>query len=174
MAWAPILETVRLQLRWLTLDDAGLMLAIWNDPAFIRYVGDRAIRTIDEARAEMAKGAMQLYEKYGYGPYRVSLKESDTAIGICGLFRRDSLEEPDIGYGVLPEYCGKGYAYEASCAVMEYARADLGLTRLVAIISPDNNASIGLIRKLGLVFERMHKMHDDDDEVCIYSVQLSD
>ena len=168
-----MLETERLRLRWLTLDDAGLMLAIWNDPAFIRHVGDRGIRTLDEARDEMVNGAMQLYEKYGYGPYRVALKDDDTAIGICGLFRRDNLDEPDIGYGILPEYCGKGYAYEASCAVMNHARTDLGLTRLVAIISPDNEASIGLIRKLGLRFERMHRMHDEEDEVCIYGMQLT-
>lgn len=167
------LETERLRLRWLTLDDAGLMLAIWNDPAFVRHVGDRGIRTLDEARDEMVKGALQLYAAYGFGPYRVSLKGDDAAIGICGLFRRDSLDEPDIGYGVLPEYCGKGYAYEASCAVMEYARAVLRLPRLVAIISPENRASIGLIRKLGLRFERMHRMPDEDGEVCIYGIQLS-
>ena len=82
-----MLETERLQLRWLKLDDADLMLAIWNDPAFIRHVGDRGIRTVEEARAGMTKGALQLYEKYGYGPYRVALKDDDAAIGICGLFR---------------------------------------------------------------------------------------
>jgi ribosomal-protein-alanine N-acetyltransferase len=167
------LETERLRLRWLTLDDAELMLAIWNDPAFIRHVGDRGIRTIEEARTAMAKGALQLYEKYGYGPYRMALRDDDTAIGICGLFRRDNLDDPDIGYGVLPEYCGKGYAYEGSRAVMQYARLDLALERVIAIISPDNEASIGLIRNLGLRFERMHRMHEDEDEVCIYGVQLA-
>ena len=167
------LETERLQLRWLTLEDADLMLEIWNDPAFMRHVGDRGIRTIDEARAAMAEGALQLYEKYGYGPYRMAVRDDDTAIGICGLFRRDNLDEPDIGYAVLPEYCGKGYGYEASCAVMDYAQSHLALERLIAIISPGNEASIGLIRKLGLRFERMHRMHEEDDEVCIYGVQLS-
>ncbi len=167
------LETEHLRLRWLTLDDAELMLAIWNDPAFIRHVGDRGIRTIDEARAAMAKGALQLYEKYGYGPYHMALKDDDTAIGICGLFRRDNLDDPDIGYGVLPEYCGKGYGYEGSRAVMQHARSNLALDRVIAIISPDNEASIGLIRKLGLRFERMHRMHEDDDEVCMYGVQLT-
>jgi len=166
------LETERLRLRWLTLDDADLMLAIWNDPAFIRFVGDRGIRTLEDARDEMATGALTLYTSYGFGPYRMALKDDDRAIGICGLFRRDNLDDPDIGYGVLPENCGKGYAYEASRAVIEYARADLGLPRLVAIISPENEASIGLIRKLGLRFERMQRMQDDEDEVCIYGIQL--
>ena len=166
------LETDRLRLRWLTLDDADLMLAIWNDPAFIRFVGDRGIRTLEQARQEMANGALDLYTRYGFGPYRMALREDDKAIGICGLFQRDSLDDPDIGYGVLPEYCGKGYAYEAARAVMDYARADLDLRRLVAIISPDNEASIGLVGKLGLRFERMHRMQDDEGEVCIYAIEL--
>jgi RimJ/RimL family protein N-acetyltransferase len=166
------LETERLRLRWLTLDDADLMLAIWNDPAFIRFVGDRGIRTLEEARDEMETGALTLYTSYGFGPYRMALKDDDKPIGICGLFQRDNLDDPDIGYGVLPDYCGKGYAYEAARAVMDYARRDLDLRRLVAIISPDNEASIGLIRKLGLRFERMHRMQDDDDEVCIYEIDL--
>lgn len=174
MAGKFALETERLSLRRLTLDDAGLMLAIWNDPAFVRYVGDRGIRTIDAAREAMQKGAFHLYEEYGYGPYHVALKEGDQAIGLCGLFRRDGLDEPDIGYAVLPEHCGKGYAYEASSAVIDHARDDLRLSRLIAIISPKNDASIGLIRKLGLGFERMHNMPDDDQEVCIYGMALND
>ena len=168
------LETERLQLRRLTLDDAELMLAIWNDPAFIHHVGDRGIRTVAEAEAELESGAFKLYADYGYGPYRMALKSHDTPIGICGIFRRDGLEQPDIGYGVLPEYCGKGYAYEAARAVVEHAKADLGLDSLIAIISPDNEASVGLIRKLGLRFERMHRMQDDEDEICIYGMQLVD
>lgn len=165
---ALVVETDRLALRRLTLDDADLMLAIWNDPAFVRHVGDRGIRTLDEARAAMLSGAMQLYETYGYGPYRVALKQDDTAIGICGLFRRDGLDEPDLGYAMLPEWCGQGYAYEAARAVIDHARAAFGLERLIAIISPGNSASIGLIEKLGLRFERMHRMPDDAEDVCIY------
>ena len=167
-------NTDRLSLRAVTLDDADLMLAVWNDPEFVKHVGDRGIRTIEDAQEAMREGALLLFEQYGYGPYRVALRECDTAIGICGLFRRDTLDEPDIGYAVLPDYCGKGYAYEASRAIIEYARSDLELTRLIAIISPGNDASIGLIRKLGLEFERMHKMPDDDDEVCIYGMRLND
>lgn len=166
------IETERLTMRWLTLDDAELMLAIWNDPAFIRYVGDRGIRTLEEARNEMAQSALMLYATYGFGPYRMALKKNDTPIGICGLFRRDGLTDPDIGYGVLPEFCGKGYAHEAASAVIHHAKTELGLQRLVAIIAPDNQPSLRLIRKLGLRFERMHQLQDDDDEVCIYAMEL--
>ena len=166
------LETERLSLRRLTLDDAELMLAIWNDPAFIRYVGDRGIRGVDEARNAMRAGALHLWETYGYGPYRVAVREDDTAIGLCGLFRRDGLDEPDIGYAILPDWCGQGYGFEACRAVIDSCANDLGLERLIAIISPANTASIGLIEKLDFEFERMHRMPDDDDDVRIYGKQL--
>ena len=168
------LETRRLALRWLTTGDAGLLLAIWNDPAFVRYVGDRGIRTISEAQEAMEAGVLMLYAKYGYGPFRVALKESDRPIGICGLFRRDGLDCPDLGYSILPEYCGKGFASEAASAVLDYARSTLALDRVIAIISPDNAASIGLIGKLGFEFERMHTMPGDDSAVRVYSKYLSD
>ncbi len=172
MSGASSIETERLSLRWLTLDDADLMLAVWNDPAFIRYVGDRGIRTLEEARKEMVENALPLYTNFGFGPYRMALQDDDIPIGICGLFRRDGLDAPDIGYSVLPAYCGRGYAFEAARAVIDHARCELGLSRLLAIIAPDNEPSLGLIRKLGMRFERMHCMEDDDDEVCLYATEL--
>jgi RimJ/RimL family protein N-acetyltransferase len=168
------LRTERLQLRWLTLDDAELMLAVWNDPAFVRFVGDRGIRTVDEARMTMEEGTMKLYSDHGYGPFRMALADSDEPIGICGLFRREGLDDPDIGFATLPEFCGRGFAFEAACAVIDHARDELGLPRLIAIVSPENEASVGLIRKLGLRFERMYRMAGDDDDIAIYGVQLLD
>ena len=136
------------------------------------YVGDRGIRTLDEARVTLEEGALRLYSEYGYGPYRVALKADDTAVGICGLFRREEFDEPDLGFSILPEYCGRGYAYEAACAVIEHARADLGLRRLTAIVAPGNRPSVSLIRKLGFAFERMHRMVGDQDDVAIYALPL--
>jgi RimJ/RimL family protein N-acetyltransferase len=166
------LLTDRLQLRWLTLDDVDLMLAVWNDPAFIRHVGDRGIRTEEQARDAMSRGAIRLYEEFGYGPWRVALHD-DTAVGICGLFRRDGLDEPDIGFSTLPEYCGNGYAYEAARAVIGHAADVLGLPRLTALVSPGNAASVGLIRKLGLQFETMVRMAGDDYDVAVYAMPLA-
>ena len=174
MANELLLETERLSLRWLTLDDADLLLAVWNDPAFVRHVGDRGIRTIEETRSAMQEGAFHLYETYGYGPYRIALKDTDVAVGLCGLFRRDNLEIADIGYAVLPEHCGKGYAHEASMAVIDYARDVLGMQQLCSIVSPNNDASVHLIRKLGLRFERMHRLPDEEEDVCLYRLQLQD
>lgn len=164
------LETSRLKLRWFVSGDEDLLLAIWNDPAFIQYVGDRGIRTLEEAGEAMASGPLKLYEDHGYGPFRISLPDADQAIGLCGVFRRDNLDHPDIGFALLPEYCGKGYAYEAAAAVTAYARDDLRLPCITAIVSPDNSASIALIRKLGLNFERMIKMPNDDKEICLYAI----
>ncbi len=172
MSGNAMLESDRLTLHEMTLGDAGLMLAIWNDPAFVRHVGDRGIRTNEAAEEAMRQGILRLYEDYGYGPFRIALKDSGEAIGISGLFRRDGLDDPDIGYATLPDYCGKGYAYEAACAVIEHAKTVLGLERLIAIISPENAASIRLIGKLGFEFERMHRMPDDDHEVGIYGKSL--
>jgi RimJ/RimL family protein N-acetyltransferase len=172
MTGGQFLETERLTLRWLTLDDAALLLDVWNDPAFIRHVGDRGIRTLEAAQDAMRAGVLQLYETYDYGPFRLGLRTDDTAIGICGLFRRDGLDEPDLGYSTLPDYCGRGFAFEAAQTVIDYAGSGLGLERLIAIISPDNAASIGLIRKLGFEFERMHTLPGADKEVGIYGKSL--
>lgn len=172
IGYGPV-ETERLVLEELTLDDAGLMLAVWNDPAFVRYVGDRGIRTIEDAQDAMRQGVLRLYEDYGYGPFKITLKDAGDAVGICGLFHRDGLDEPDIGYATLPAYCSKGYAFEAACAVIDHAASGLALDRLIAIISPQNAASIGLIGKLGFEFERMHRMPGDDHDVCIYGKLLN-
>jgi RimJ/RimL family protein N-acetyltransferase len=159
-------------MRWLTLADANLMLAIWNDPAFLQHVGDRGIRSVAQARATLADGAFKLYADYGYGPYRVALTDDDTEVGTCGLFRRAGFADPDIGYSILPQYSGRGYAYEAASAVLEYARTDLGLQTITAFISPGNTASIGLATKLGLCFERATRLAGEDNDVGLYSMQL--
>lgn len=168
-----VLETERLHLRRVTPQDAGLMLAIWNDPAFVRFVGDRGIRSLDEALAAMQTGAFRLYAEFGYGPYALSLKEDGRQVGICGLFRREHLEHPDIGFALLPDFCGQGYAYEASVAVLAHARDDLGIKTLTAIVSPHNMASIALIEKLGLRFHRRITMPGDAEAISLYSMSLS-
>lgn len=164
------LETERLSIRRLTFDDADMMLAVWNDPAFFKYVGDRGIRTIEQAHEALTNGAFQSYEEYGYGPFRIGLRENDEAIGTCGLFRREGFDEPDIGWSTLPEYYGQGYAYEAASAVLKYAQEEVGATRVLAFITAENTPSVGLAKKLGLRYERMARLVGDDEDVCLYSV----
>ena len=164
------LVTRRLHLRWMTAADAGLLLAIWNDPAFMLHVGDRGVRTLEEAVEAFHEGPGQLYRDYGYGPYRVALKETDEAIEICGIFRREGLPDPDIGFAFLPAFVGKGFGGEAARAVVSHARDALGFRRLTAIVSPGNLASIGLIEKLGLRFERMMRMPGTDTDSSLYAI----
>ena len=168
-----VLETRRLLLRRVTLDDADLMLSIWNDPAFVQFVGDRGVRTIEQAKTALSEGVLLLFERYGYGPFCVVRKADGTRMGICGLFRREVLDDPDIGFALLPEYCGDGFAFEAARAVVAHARDDLGIGTLTAIVSPDNVASVGLIGKLGFSFDRGITMPGEEQEISLYSMQLT-
>ena len=169
---SPALDTARLELRWLTRDDAPMMLAVWNDPAFIRYVGDRGVRTVDQARAALDAGVLKLYADYGYGPFRVRRREDGADLGICGLFRRDGLDEPDIGFAILPDYCGQGFAFEAAVAVLDHARDVLKLPCVTAIVSPQNERSIGLLEKLGLRFEGPIRMPNEDHDISLYRIDF--
>ena len=168
------LETERLVLRRLTLDDADLMLAVWNDPGFLHNVGDRGIRTLGQAREAMETGALRLYADYGYGPFAVTLKDDGARIGICGLFKRENLEHPDIGFAILPDHRGRGLAAEAAVAVRDHARDELALETLTAIVSPENAPSIALIEKLGMTFDSMVTMPGDDDAIRLYRMSLTE
>ena len=160
-------------MRKLTLDDADLMYAVWTDPVYIEQVADRGIRSIDDARRAIEERALRLYAEYGYGPYRVALCDNDTPVGICGLFRRDGLDDPDIGYALLPDFYARGYALEAAQRVLEYAEYDLGLQYVTAVVSTVNTRSIRLLRKLGLEFEKMMQLPGDDTELAKYGIDLT-
>jgi len=164
------LQTERLKLRWFAPGDEELLLAVWNDPAFLRNVGDRGIRTVEQAGDALSSGPLKLYAEHGYGPYRVALADSDEPIGLCGLFKREYLDDPDIGFALLPGCRGKGFACEAAIAVMDHARHRLGLGRVTAIVSPGNTNSIALIQKLGLRFEAMVTPPGEGKEICLYSI----
>lgn len=170
---APLIRTERLQLRWITLHDADLMLAIWNDPDFIRHVMDRGIRTLDESRQALREGVLKHYDEHGYGPYRVSRMGTDEAMGICGLFKRENLEHPDIGYGFLPEFCGHGYAIEAARAVLDHARDQMKLPHLLAIVSPENSRSTRLLEKLDMIVEGKIRMPGEDEDILLYGIKLN-
>jgi RimJ/RimL family protein N-acetyltransferase len=164
------LETERLTLRHLSpAMDAEFILRLLNEPSFLQYIGDKKVRTLDDARAYIRNGPMKSYEENGFGLYRVGLKENGSAIGICGLIKRDTLPEPDIGFAFLPEYWDKGYAHESAAEIMRYARDVLRLDRILAITSPDNESSGKLLGKIGLHFQRMIRLSDDADEVKLFS-----
>jgi ribosomal-protein-alanine N-acetyltransferase len=164
-----VLETARLRLRWLTLEDAPLILELLNDPRFVRFVGDRGIRTAEGARAYIANGPLTSYAKHGFGLYHVALKENDAPVGMCGLLKRDVLEDVDIGFAYLPQHGGKGYATEAALGTMAYAKASLGLKRIIAITAPDNVASQNVLRKIGLRHERTIKLPNFQSDSYLFT-----
>lgn len=168
----PILETERLQLRMLTLDDAEFVLRLLNEPSFIQNIGDRAVRTIDQARDYIRKGPLASYAKFGFGLWLVETKSETAPIGICGLLKRDVLDDVDIGYALLPEFWSQGYALESASGVMSYAGKTLGLERVVAVTNPNNQASIRLLEKLGFKFERMVRLSDGAPEIKLFAGEV--
>lgn len=164
-----VLETERLRLRRLDAGDAEFILELVNDPDWLRYIGDKGVRTLDDARGYIENGPMAMYARVGFGLYCVELKQAATPIGICGLIKRDTLDDVDIGFAFLPRYRAQGYAREAARATIEYGRDVIGLPRIVAITSPDNAASGRLLEKIGLRFERLYPVPGEDREVRLYA-----
>lgn len=152
-----ILETDRLILRRLTTDDAAFMLKLMNEPDFHRFVGDRGLRTTDDAATYLEEKILPSYVRFGFGFYRVELKSDGSPIGMCGLVKRETLEWVDVGFAFLEEFRGKGYAFESARAVMDYGRNVFDLKRIVGVTAPENQISIRLLEKLGLQFEK--KIH---------------
>jgi RimJ/RimL family protein N-acetyltransferase len=167
-----ILETARLILRQFSIDDADFILRLLNEPSFIQNIGDRGVRTLEDARAYILRVPIASYEKNGFGLWLVMLKESGESIGMCGLIKRDTLDDVDIGYAFLPKFWSKGYAVEAAQAVKEYARDVIGLKRIVAITDPENQGSIRVLEKIGLKFEKMIRLSDDDIELKLLAADL--
>ncbi len=157
-----VLATSRLELRSQTEADAAFILALVNDPLWLRYIGDRGVRTLDDARRYIREGALKMYNEHGFGLYLVVLRETRTPVGICGLVRREGLDDVDLGFAFVPEFRGKGYAREAAEATVAYARDVLGLRRIVAIAAPDNAASLKLLKGLGFTLERPLNLPDGD------------
>ncbi len=167
-----IRETERLLLRRLTVEDAAFIRELVNEPAWLQFIGDRGVRTIDDARRYITTGPQAMYERFGFGLYLAALKEDAAPIGICGLLKRDTLSDVDIGFALLQRFGGRGYACEAAEAVVAHARDELGLRRLVAIASPKNHRSLRLLEKLGLRFERMVSVAPDRPESVLYARDL--
>jgi [ribosomal protein S5]-alanine N-acetyltransferase len=163
-----ILETERLVLRQMKVDDAHFIFELVNEPAFIRNIGDKGVRTLEDARNYILNGPVASYAKFGFGLYLAELRETGEAIGICGLLKRDSLEDVDIGFALLEQFWRKGFAHESAAAVMEYGRNALGLKRIVAITSLDNAGSIRVLEKIGLRFERMIRMPGSDEDTRLF------
>ena len=167
-----VLETERLTLRQMTNDDAPFILGLLNEPSFIQNIGDRKVRTIEDAQSYIMNGPVKSYEKHGFGLYLLILKETNESIGMCGLIKRNALEDVDIGYALLPKFWSKGYAVEAAREAKVHAKNVVGLKRLVAIVDPANEGSIRVLEKIGLRYEKMIRLSADDIELKLFGVEL--
>ena len=167
-----VLETSRLVLRWLDIKDASFIFHLLNDPSWIQNIGDKGIRTLDDAENYIRNGPIAMYMRYGFGLFLVQLKDSQTSIGLCGLIKRKALKDVDIGYAFLPEYWGKGYAMESASTVISYGKSIHRLSRLVGITLPSNHSSVKLLQKLGFQFEAIVMTTADTKELEMYSIEL--
>ena len=166
------LKTDRLLVREFDTNDAEFIVELLNQPSFIQFIGDKGVRSVDDAKNYIATGPIASYQRHGFGLYLVELKDRKVAMGMCGVLKRESLPDPDLGFAFLPEYWGNGYAFEAASAALDQARDVFRLTRILAITNPDNDASIKLLAKLGFQLERVMKLSRDADEVKLFSLMF--
>jgi RimJ/RimL family protein N-acetyltransferase len=162
------LTTERLVLRKLATSDAEFILRLLNEPSFLQFIGDKGVRNLEDARQYILNGPIASYQKNGFGLYLVSLKADNTSVGMCGLLKRASLPDVDIGFAFLPEFWNKGYALEAAVAVMIYGKDVLKLPRIVAITNKDNHASAKLLNRIGLRFDRLVTLDGDRNETRLF------
>lgn len=163
------LHTNRLNIREFHLSDAAFILELVNDPSFIEYIGNKGIRNIQDAQNHIQDNFLSSYAKFGYGAYLVLLKSSNVPIGLCGFFKRDQFESPDIGYAFLPEYRSYGYALEAAKEVLAFGQSALKFEQVLAFTKLDNPASARLLEKLGLPFQKIVEYGAEKEQVRLHA-----
>lgn len=167
-----IIETERLRLREFDSTDGELIYELLNSPGWLKYIGSRSIATIDDAVKYIETKIQKGYRESGFGFYLVELKASGAKTGMCGLVKREGLDDIDIGFALLPQFENKGYALESSMAVIQYARNVLNIHKLAAITLPSNLSSIKLLEKLGMKFDKKINIPGDPEELLLYKMGL--
>lgn len=164
-----ILETERLRLRTFNLGDTKFIIDLLNSPGWLQFIGDRNIKTEEQAVTYLQNGPLKSYQQNGFGLSMVERKEDAIPVGMCGIIKRDNLENPDIGFAFLPEFNGKGYGYEIASATLAYAKNQLNLPIISAIVMAENTRSIKLLEKIGLKFIKHFTFPNSTDELLLYS-----
>jgi RimJ/RimL family protein N-acetyltransferase len=134
----------------------------------LKFIGDRNVRNEEQAKGYLEKGPIASYAENGFGLYLVETKIASAKIGMCGILKRQNLENPDIGFALLPEFMGKGYAHEMATATLNYASRKLKLSKISAIVQPDNEKSIRLLENIGLKFIKTFRFSDESEELLLY------
>jgi len=164
-----ILETDRLRLREFNLGDTEFIIKLLNSPGWLQFIGNRNVETVQQAKNYLENGPMKSYSENGYGLSLVEKKDEKKAIGMCGIIKRENLDDPDIGFAFLPNFAGNGFAYEIADATMVYAKDELNISKIAAITVADNVKSIRLLEKIGLSFIKIFSFPDSKEELLLYS-----
>lgn len=165
-----VLETERLVLREVAEADAPFVLGLLNSPGFLENIGDRGVRTEDEASAYIRDKMIAGYRQHGYGMWLAQTRRAGAAVGLAGLVRREGLDMPDVGYAFAPDAWGQGYAKEAAAAVVAHAMGPLSIPRLAAITTPENFASMAVLRKVGFTFQGMIQLPGVERESTYFTI----
>ena len=167
-----ILETKRLYLRRLVRDDAEFILRLLNEPSWLEFVGDKNVYNLNDAKKYIELAPMTMYERYGFGLFLVCAKDNSIPMGLCGLMKRDNLEDADLGYAFLPDFWHQGFAIEAVKSVIDYAKNSHQLSQILALSKSSNAPSIKLLNKVGFLFDRDLKLLEDEENLQIYRLEL--
>ena len=169
-----ILKTNRLKLLEFEKSDSQFILELLNEPAWIEFIGEKNVHTINDAESFIEHNLIPSYKKNGFGLYAVKLKDDNTPIGMCGLLNRPGLSDIDLGFASLSKYQRLGFAYESSIAILNYSKTVLKINKVVAITNSNNTASAKLLEKLGFRFDKLIDLSDDGKDICkLFTPQLN-
>lgn len=164
------LETERLTIRAISSEDAEFILELYNSPKFIEFIGDRKIRTREDAEKYITEKFLPQYDRLGFGNYLIIRKSDGHKVGSVGIFEREGLDVHDIGFSSLPEFEGNGYGFESASKLLETVAREFSLKKVSAITTKTNFSSQKLIEKLGLKFRKLVTLPGDDVELLYYEI----
>ena len=168
------IETERLLIRRLTLDDAAFILELCSEESYKEFIGDRGLKTLKDAKKYLKESPLKMYKEFGMGPFFVAKKDTLEPVGKCGLLYRKPLDIHDIGFSILDKHAGKGYGFEASGALLDYGYKTLGLKRIVGVCDPKNAASIALLTKLGMEQEGIIRLPDHNQDNLLFTPKVTE
>lgn len=165
---APTYTTQRLYLKPSDLNDAAFILELFNTPKWKKYIGERNVNTVEDAKQYIGNRMVTQYKKLGYSNFTIIKKDNQEKIGTCGVYTRDGLDIPDIGFAFLPAFEGKGYAFEAASKVLALAKDEFKLSKVSGITTKENLSSQKLLNKLGLTFKKIVHIPNDPEDLLYY------
>lgn len=165
-----LFETERLAVRLLHSRDTSFLVELLNSPGWLKYIGDRNVKTVQQAMDYLTHGPLKSYQTLGFGLWLVEEKQNGTSLGICGMVQRDYLTHPDLGFAFLPEVQGQGYGYEVAAATIQFVRKSFDTQKLFAITKPNNQSSIRLLTKLG--FQKISTLSVAQEELDLFSLEF--